>query len=116
MDPQSVTGWSELIAGVVAAGVAVTVAWRRWVRPTWRWAKDWMERQEQRQQVIEELVKAQLQPNGGSSLLDTVRRIDSSQKQNERHFKSLDRRLAEVNKRLLKVEAATATATEVPDE
>lgn len=113
MDPQGATDWFELVAAVVAAGVAIGVVIRRWVRPAYRWAKDWMERQERRQQVIEELVKAQLLPNGGSSLLDTVRRIDVSQKQNEKHFKSLEERLEEVQRRLTKVEEATAQPKEV---
>lgn len=98
------TGYFELIATAVAAATALAFAWRRWLKPFIVVVRE-----------SAELVKAQLNPNGGLSLVDTVRRIDASQKQNERHFKSLEARLAEVAKRVAKVEEATAAAKEVSD-
>lgn len=98
------TGYFELIAAAGAAAAGAVTVWRMWLKPFIVVVRE-----------ASELVKAQLNPNGGSSLVDTVRRIDASQAQNERHFKSLEARLAEVAKRVGKVEAATAVTREVSD-
>ncbi len=92
---------SSIITIAAALGVLATAGryiWRRALQPFI-----------EVQNAAAEIIKAQLTPNHGSSLVDKVNRIATNHQEAQRHWEGLEKGMEEVRKRLEKVEAATAT-------
>jgi hypothetical protein len=87
------TQWFELVVAGVAAVGAMGLAWKKWLRPAYR-----------RVSAVMALISAQLQPNGGSSVVDRLERIEQSQQLSLRHFRRLESKDRVHERRLDKLE------------
>jgi hypothetical protein len=66
------------------------------------------------QNAAAEVIKLQLTPNHGSSLVDKVNRIEGNHQEAQRHWENLESVQEKLVQRLEKIEAATAAPKDVP--
>lgn len=112
MDPEEIARWVILGGGVLGAFATATAFTRRgfrWLRRMIATTRQLVQRFE----AVADLAEAQLSPNGGSSLLDKVNRIEGNHQAAEKHWQRLGTSLDGLNRRVEKLEHQLATSREV---
>jgi hypothetical protein len=66
------------------------------------------------QNAAADIIRAQLTPNHGSSLVDKVNKIEGNHQEAQRHWENLESVQGQLVKRLEKIEQATAEPKDVP--
>lgn len=112
MDPEEIARWVILGGGVLGASLTAATFTRRgfrWLRRLVATVRQLVQRFE----AVADLAEAQLSPNGGSSLLDKVNRIESNHQSAERHWERLNVSLDKLSVRVEKLEHQLSTPREV---